>query len=42
VLGLPEESGVLFHGGSAKVVGQSAAHLVGAGTDVEVGSLLLP
>ncbi len=40
VLGLPEESGVLFAGGTATAVGRSATRLVGEDRDVPVGSAL--
>ncbi|MCW2674424.1 MAG: peptidase dipeptidase [Frankiales bacterium] len=40
LLGLPEESGVLLHGGTAEAVGQLATHVVGSDRDVPVGAEL--
>lgn len=40
VLGLPEESGVLFTAGTTEALGQSPTHLVGEDRDVPVGTSL--
>ena len=40
VLGLPEESGVLLHGGATEVVGRSAVRVVDERRDVPVGTTL--
>ena len=40
VLGLPEESGVLFHGGTSLALGRSATRLVTEARDVPVGEEL--